>query len=342
MNQEQTNDYLEQAKVKQAEVNEKEKYLETTASFNLKSFVKDTKNGKKSISTGFENIDKVLDGGLYAGLYCIGAISSLGKTSFCLQIADNIAKGGRDVLIFSLEMARNELIAKSISRLTFLYSIDNNNPKYAKTTRDILTESYEVKKISFEAAINKYRDYAKHIFIQEGIGDIDVKKIREIVEKHKRITGNTPIVLVDYIQILAPVEKGNTDKQNIDKAVIELKKISRDYDTVVIGISSFNRQNYNAPVNMTSFKESGAIEFSSDVLIALQYMGMDWQEGESERERNKRIKSIIQKATEDGGNGKAQSIQVKILKNRNGKKGDVCLNFYPKFNHFVEKKRIES
>ena len=45
----------------------------------------------------------------------------------------------------------------------------------------------------------------------------------------------------------------------------------------IVGISSFNRENYTAPVNLSSFKESGSIEYSSDVLIGLQYDGMDYE-----------------------------------------------------------------
>ena len=54
--------------------------------------------------TGIKSLDEILDGGLYSGLYCIGSVSSLGKTTFCLQIADSVALNGKDVLIFSLEM----------------------------------------------------------------------------------------------------------------------------------------------------------------------------------------------------------------------------------------------
>jgi replicative DNA helicase len=60
----------------------------------------------------------LLDDGLYEGLYIVGAMSSLGKTTFVTQIGDQIANNGTDVLIFSLEMSRYELMAKSISRLT--------------------------------------------------------------------------------------------------------------------------------------------------------------------------------------------------------------------------------
>lgn len=50
------------------------------------------------LSTGFSKLDAALDGGLYDGLYVMGAVSSLGKTAFCMQMADNLARQGRDVL----------------------------------------------------------------------------------------------------------------------------------------------------------------------------------------------------------------------------------------------------
>lgn len=71
--------------------------------------------------TGFEALDCALNGGLYPGLYIFGAVSSLGKTTLLLQIADNIAASGRDVLFFSLEQSRFELMSKSISRETLLF-----------------------------------------------------------------------------------------------------------------------------------------------------------------------------------------------------------------------------
>lgn len=60
------------------------------------------------IDAGFEELNKKLNGGVYPGLYAIGAISSLGKTALSLQIADNISKIGQHVLFFSLEMPTDE------------------------------------------------------------------------------------------------------------------------------------------------------------------------------------------------------------------------------------------
>lgn len=327
---------------KKIEKSEKEQHLKKSNLNFIDDFVKKIQKNKQKLffPTGFPSLDDLLDGGLHSGLYFVGAISSLGKTSFCLQAIDNVAALGNDCLVFSLEMAREELIAKSLSRHTFLESLNKNvSISYAKTTRGITMgsryDSYSEKdKYIISESINSYSKYADKIFIHEGVGDIGVERIREEIEKHIRITGNNPIVLIDYLQILAPSDVRATDKQNIDKSVLELKRISRDFDIPVICISSFNRDNYMAPVNMASFKESGAVEYSSDVLLGLQYYGMDWNEGESQRERESRVRQLVNDIVSRGKNCKEIKIQVKILKNRNGSRGEICMDFYPMFNYF--------
>lgn len=70
--------------------------------------------------TGFRNFDNMLGGGLVSGLYVIGALSSIGKTTFVLQIVESIAMSyKKDILFFSLEMSGIELVAKGLSRLSF-------------------------------------------------------------------------------------------------------------------------------------------------------------------------------------------------------------------------------
>ena len=325
---------------------EKEQLKREAVVYSLQDFIKNIEESKRAafLPTGFSTLDSILDGGLYAGLYVVGAISSLGKTTFCLQVADQVAQRGQDVLIFSLEMARNELIAKSVSRLTLIKDLEENGTTaHAKTTRGILTgtrykDYSQTERKLIQDAIAAYGQYGANIYITEGIGNVGIEEIRDKVQKHIKLTGKAPVVVIDYLQIIAPADIRATDKQNTDKAVLELKRLSRDYSIPVIGISSFNRDNYTAPVNLASFKESGAIEYSSDVLIGLQYEGMDYQEGEADGARQKRIRELVKTAEQQGRSGQAQSIQVKILKNRNGSKGDTLLDFYPMFNYFTDKR----
>lgn len=308
-----------------ADPNEKHK---NSNAFNLlKQFYKDIDPKKRIfIPTGFNELDKYLDGGLYAGLYILGAVSSLGKTTLALQIAENIAKGGKNVLIFSLEMGANELIAKSISRLT-------KNTETPKTSREIANGVCTDKEIEIiNTAIEEFNIYSKRLYIFEGIGNIGAEEIKKEIDRHIKITGETPVILIDYLQILAPYELRATDKQNIDKSVLELKRISRDYKTPVIGISSFNRDNYNTAVSMTAFKESGALEYGSDVLLALQPSGMIQGTTDTDKKKNKEIVDKCKSTNE-------RNLELVILKNRNGvthKK--VELKYYAMFNCFEENK----
>lgn len=328
-----------------------EEYRQSAAAYSLDAFRKDIESSKTApvYPTGFSDLDAILDGGLYAGLYIVGAISALGKTTFCLQIADQLAAAGNDVLIFSLEMARNELIAKSVSRLTYktMTETEGGTTRNAKTTRGILTGAFYDKYYPEELelinkSIERYSDYAQNIYIFEGIGNIGVNQISERVKKHMEITGRRPAVLIDYLQIIAPYDSKMSDKQNTDKNVLELKRLSRDCDIPIIGISSFNRNSYTDPVNMAAFKESGAIEYSSDVLIGLQYEGMDYKDGESDGNRQKRIRQLMKDMEARAREGQAQRIQVKILKNRNGGKGDTKLDFFAMFNCFEDVQPISA
>lgn len=301
----------------------------TAAAAFLQSFIDGIADSANTppISTGFTNLDKELDGGLYEGLYTIGAISSLGKTALIMQVADQIAAAGHDVLIFSLEMARTELMARSISRHTIIECIQSGeDTKDAKTVRGITDYSRygkysKAEKALIGTAIQAYSQYAGHIFIQEGVGNIGVEQIREAVAKHISFTGQHPVVVVDYLQLLAPANERASDKQNTDKAVLELKRISRDHKLPVISISSFNRMNYSSPAAMEAFKESGAIEYSSDVLFGLQLEGVGNKDFDVEKAKAENPRSV----------------ELVILKNRNGRTGGkVCFDYYAMFNYYVE------
>ena len=283
------------------------------------------------IPTGFEKLDSTLDGGLYEGLYVVGGVSSLGKTSYVMQIVDQVAAAGHDVVIFSLEMSKSELIAKSLSRLTMIISQEKGKTlTVAKTPRGITDgkryANYTAKeKDLIQAACERYAGYANNIAIREGIGNIGVKQIRKAVLQHISFRGKRPVVVIDYLQILAPVDIRATDKQNTDRAVLELKRLSRDLKIPVVCISSLNRASYSNKISMEAFKESGAIEYSSDVLLGLQFTGA----GSSEFD--------IDKAKHGEGKYGEREIQCVILKNRYGRTGGkITYTYNPCFNHFSE------
>ena len=328
-----------QVEAKEAEAAIIEEFDRQSMAESLNGFMERVNRNKEGqgIKTGFENLDKALDGGLYPGLYVIGANSSIGKTTFALQIGDYIAKTGRGVLIFSLEMARWELTAKILSRMSFIKSVDEYKTKiYARTTREVLLARYRNETDSLIAAqsVQEFSDWGRRLYTFEGIGDIGVAHVRAEVEKYVKYKKDSPVVIIDYLQILAPFDTKMTDKQNTDRNITELKRLSRDFDIPVLGISSFNRESYKLPVSMASFKESGAIEYSSDVLLGLQYEGWDYQESETDSARTKRIGTISRTMEQAAREHRSQDMQLKILKNRNGYRTSLFFEFFPAFNYF--------
>lgn len=275
------------------------------------------------LSTGFPALDKALDGGLYEGLYVLGAVSSLGKTAFCMQIADSLAKQGQDVLAFTLEMSAFELMARSISRETFLGD-KSKGRVLAKTVRGVLDgrryASYGPReRRCLEEAKARYAAYAGHIWFREGDHETGMEEIRREVRRHIAETGRRPVVLLDYLQIVAPADVHFTDKQNLDRTVCALKKLSRGEELTILAISSFNRENYNVEATMSAFKESGGIDYSADVLLGLQARGAGSRSFNLDEEKRK----------------DPRELELKILKNRTAALGDpVPLRYYPAFSCF--------
>lgn len=280
-----------------------------------------------TVSTGFDRLDAVLEGGIHPDLYAIGAIPSLGKTTFILQMAYNIAKAGRDVFYFSLEMSRSELVAKHISRLTFEKSPEDGLGSFAaKTTFGVLLGSrykkYAPEELDIiQESIADYASVSRHIYTFEGVGNFGVKEIEKIVADRIRTTGRVPVVFIDYLQILAPYDDRLSDKSNMDKSVIELKRLSREKKVPVICISSFNRDNYSVAASFKAFKESGIIESTVAVCLALQLKGVGDMHFDVEEAKSK----------------KPREVELVVLKNRFGETGKKILYFYHQmFNMFEE------
>jgi replicative DNA helicase len=310
----------------------------------------------KMVSTGFKELDNNFKGGLRTGFYVLGAVSNLGKTAFMLQLADQIARQGQPVLYFSLEMDKKELTARSIARTTYIQVGDKEDKKgypIASTTFDILDNGkYDLydkdKKDVIQISINIYDNTAKNMFIVSGrykTKDIsrrmtidDIEKIAKDFIQYKEIT---PVIFIDYMQIIAPVDTKATDKQNMDEIVDRLKQISIDLDTPVIAISSYNRDNYNEPANVSAFKESGSIEYGADYILALQYKGIDEiyydnAKNKSEVQKKREIYELIENLKLKSNQGEPIPIEFKMLKSRNSGKFNMVFKFKAKYGYFKE------
>ena len=188
------------------------------------------------------------------------------------------------------------------------------------------------------AGVASYRPSAARLFIVEGMGNVGTEAIRTQVQRHKDLTGRAPVVVVDYLQILAPYDLRATDKQAADRAVLDLKRLSRDFNTPVVAVSSFNRDSYQAPVSFSSFKESGGIEYGSDVVFALQYAGMDYDSRTDKNPagRMARVSAIVKAAQAKYTAGEFADLELKVLKNRKGRRDTISLQFLALFGYFKD------
>lgn len=310
-----------------------------------------------ALVTGFKNLDNFLGGGITSnGLVFVGGLSSIGKTTFVLQLADYMATNrylegtqdviqGKDILYFALEQSEEDLLSKIFSRRMYEESKRLKAPEMAKSNWQLMQEDKQGwPQKTWDALWGCYISFKQHtggnLRIIESPGRLSVLDIVRYTKEHISITGRIPVVIIDYLQILKPISDKLTDKQAIDATIVLLKQLSRDYKTCVIGISSFNRQNYWQPVNMSAFKESGNLEYSADLLLAVAPAGM--KDTTDETEKEDKVKAENKRIVDNCKEAEVKRIQLHVLKNRNGKItgriNKLLFSYQAKYNYFEEAK----
>ena len=282
----------------------------------------------KDRKTGFASLDEQ-SRGLYSGLYVVAAISSLGKTTLCHQIADQLAAAGEDVLFFSLEQSRLELVSKSLARRTAQEDI-TTAVNSLSIRRGYLPPQVLKAAADYKAAIGD------RLSIIEGNFACNISFIGDYIRQYVHNTDKKPVIFVDYLQILQPEQDKNgrtqSTKETVDTTVTELKRLSREQGLTIFVISSVNRANYLAPIDFESLKESGGIEYTADVIWGLQLQAMnDPIFDKKENIRGKRQKIKEAKAATP------RKIELVCLKNRYGIASfKAYFDYYPEFDLFKE------
>jgi len=293
------------------------------------------------IPTGFKKLDKMLNGGLYSGLFVIGAITNLGKTTFCLNIANNIAKRENPVLIYSLEMTKNDLISKSIAREQSIIQDDNpkgylNETLYNSTQIQYNENNCRENKITKDAIKEFTEKNAKYLYIMENnnymrVDDIINNISRFLINQTKQKDEKKPVIIIDYLQIIAPTDAKQTDKQVMDDTIIKLSKFARQNDICIIGISSINRSSYLDNISLQAYKESGSIEYTADCVIGLEYNFLDELQTKPEKEKKTFYKQEKERIFKEKS---IFDVNLKVLKQRNYKTGESVISFNPETNTF--------
>lgn len=268
----------------------------------------------KDRKTGFKNIDKYLT--LYPGLACLTGATSLGKTSFCVQLADQLIEKGETVLYFSLEQLPIELVTKSLARKYYLSGGNNFS------NIDIKNGASDDTLIAVKKA---HAQTAQRFNIIECDFTVSADMIDSYVREYVEANKVKPIVIVDYLQIIsAPEGQRMDDRERIDDAVKRLKKLSKDKELFVLMISNMARSTYREKIGEDSFKESGLIEYTCDYLFGLQLSILEdekfFTKKGSRGGEKETLKSEKQDKIDEASEAIPKEVVFKAMKNRNGRK----------------------
>lgn len=237
---------------------------------------------KPRVSLGFPGIDAILGGGLLTGATVLAAEPGLGKTSLAWNFAENMAKAGHLVLLYSQEMNPFDLLVKAVCRHS--YERDGTSGLDYDTARNILagregTPEQLAYCHEMLGLINPNLHLAGEVY--------SVEKIRQEVDAaiHAVHPGKRLVVVVDYLQYVESEER-NT-QESVKKNIRGLRDMCRDYDIPALIISSISRDGYEKPFDKMYLKESGNIESDAVAILGVQYANVNQDDFNAEDEKKK-------------------------------------------------------
>ena len=214
------------------------------------------------VSSGFKDLDRITHGFQRQDMIVLAARPSIGKTSLALGFAEAAAlpaRGApRTVLIFSLEMSAPQLAMRilcSRARVNLKHLRDGMIAKSGGEQARIMTVAEEITKAP--------------IFIDDSSA-ISVMQLRA---KARRVHMRAPLglIVVDYLQLLSPVDPQVPREQQVAEASRGLKALAKELDVPVVVLSQLNRasEKENRPPKLSDLRESGSIEQDADVVLML-------------------------------------------------------------------------
>ena len=264
------------------------------------------------VPTGYNDLDKLTAGLQPAELIIVAGRPGMGKTAFALNIAANAAFTGAGVAVFSLEMAKEQLVLRMLcsearvdsSKVRSGYLGERDFPQLAKAAGRL-----------HEAPI--YIDDTPAISVLE----LRAKARRLVRDRSKKIG----LIIVDYLQLMRGMGTASNREQEISEISRSLKALAKELSVPVIALSQLNRRvedrSDRRPM-MSDLRESGAIEQDSDVIMFI-------------------YRDEVYNKSDESKKGLAEII---VAKQRNGPIDTVTLTFlnlYTRFENYTERDDLE-
>lgn len=260
--------------------------------------VKAGENRDNFAPTGFPKLDGILGGGLIrGGLYILGARPSVGKSTFALNLADNMA--GNSLLV-SLEMSPEQLTAKRVSRLTGYASsklLSGQLPDKAWEAVAMATTVIDQSGVYFNS---RY--------------DLTVQEIHLLAQSVPELR----CVFLDYLGLIRPASRNGSAYEQVSQISRELKRMAISLNVPVVCLCQLSRKieerKERKPV-LSDLRDSGAIEQDADGVLFLYRE--DYYTGTS-------------------ADGLPSDVTLTVAKNRHGKTGEDSFRFWLESSTFQE------
>ncbi len=261
--------------------------------------------------THFTPLDRITSGLQPSELIILAARPSVGKTSFALNIAENIAlKENRPVAIFSLEMSGQQLVQRMLCSQA---SVSAERVRHGRLTPDDWDRLQHASERLFRAPI----------YIDD-TSSLSTLEMRAKCRRLKTQLGDLALVVLDYLQLMRSSNRRVENRnQEIGEIARSLKQIAREFEVPVIALSQLSRsieRRENKRPMLSDLRDSGSIEAEADVVMFIHR-----EEYLSERDGS-------QRQSENRG---PQEAEIIIAKQRNGPTGSVKLAFQPEFSRFL-------
>jgi replicative DNA helicase len=261
----------------------------------------DDPNAGHGTPTGFSGVDKMLVGMGEADLIILGARPGMGKTSFALNIATNVAiQQKKSVCVFSLEMSAEQLVTRLLSSEAMVES-------YALRSGQLTPEDW--KKIADASA-----QLAKtNLYIDDTSG----MTVTAMKAKLRRVE-DLGLVVIDYLGLMESEQRSDNRAQEVSVISRGLKLMAKELRVPILCCAQLNRGNEGRTdkrPQLSDLRDSGSIEQDADVVMFL-------------------YRDEYYKTDREGAGQEANVAEVLIQKNRHGSTGKVEMGWIGAYTKF--------
>ncbi len=232
--------------------------------------------GSQVLATGFVPLDTYLGGGLRAGeLTLLGGPQGLGKTTFGLQVARNVASAGGEVLYFCYEHDEVTVLTRLVALEAGLRSgadaVTLKRVRQAVDATEPSPDGLAGRLPDAAGAVHAVEDYADRLHVHRSSGKTtSIESIRDLVERYSG-RADRPLVVVDYLQKVAVPLGPDTEDERMTIVVEALKDLALDLDVPVLAIVAADKEGLarSGRLKIYHLRGSSALAYEADVVLML-------------------------------------------------------------------------